>query len=98
MMVRFAVAPLLALEALAVVMVGVEWAVLGVVPAGAGAAGAEAADRERGTHGRESKDPAYALRHGSPFAGTSRLAIGRCHGVLTGGRFSSMPAGATETR
>jgi hypothetical protein len=76
-MVFLAVVPLLGLRALAVVVSAVMGSVLGMIPVRAGRAGAEAADRESGADGGKGKDPAYALQHGSPFAGQGRLAIGR---------------------
>jgi hypothetical protein len=65
-----------AFEGLAVVS-AVMGTVLGMIPMCAGDAGAEAADRESGADGGKGNDPAYALQHGSPFAGRGRLAIGR---------------------
>jgi hypothetical protein len=48
-------------------------AVLGAVAVGACGGGAEAADGEGGADGGKDNDPAYALRHDSPFAGRAGL-------------------------
>jgi hypothetical protein len=75
-MVMVLAAPFLALHGFAV-MVAMMRAVLGMIAVRAGRTDAEATDHESGADGQEGNDPAYALRHGSPFVGEGRLAIGR---------------------